>query len=178
MTDKNNNRLNNIIKDLGSDDKYTVLTAIKQLRKHGNRLAIQPLIDLLHTSKEDEITNDLIALLYDLKDQSVVDDIITAIEDDTYTSIKPILISIFWQSKLDGSDYLANFVQQAIHGDYATAIEVMTVIDNLDASFDEEEISNLRFDLDDALQYEEDEDKANLLATIQVALNELNIEYE
>ncbi|MCB0402116.1 MAG: hypothetical protein KDD41_08535 [Flavobacteriales bacterium] len=178
MTDKKSNRLNNIIKDLGSDDKSKVLTAIKQLRKHGNRMAILPLIELLNTSKDDEITADLIQLLYDLKDQAVVDDLITAIEDETYAPVKAVLISIFWQSKLDGSDYLNTFIQQAIHGDYATAIEVMTVIDNLDASFDEEEISNLRFDLDDALQYEEDEEKAKLLATIQRSLNELNIEYD
>jgi hypothetical protein len=38
--EKNNNRFNNIIKDLKSDDTEKVLTAIKQLRLHGQKEAI------------------------------------------------------------------------------------------------------------------------------------------
>ena len=129
MTTKKNNRLNNIINDLSSSDEKKALIALKQLRKHGKPEAIKPLIDVLKNSNKESIKTEIISLLYDLKEQSVVDEIILAIEDDEYTEEKAILISIFWQSSLDGSAYLSTFIKEAIKGDYMACIEVLTVVE-------------------------------------------------
>ncbi len=180
MNKNKNNRLNNIIKDLSSNDNKTVLTALKQLRKHGKPEAIKPLADLLLTSESDEISTTTINLLYDLKDQNVVDELMLCIEDEKYDEIKPILVAVFWQSKLDGSNYISSFVREAIKGDYMTAIEVMTVIDNFDeATFNEEEIINLKYDLDETIVdiKENDLEKAKLLDSIKSSLDNLTIEY-
>lgn len=178
MTDKKNNRLTNIIKDLSSNEDKKVLTAIKQLRKHGKPEAIKPLVDLLNSSSIEAITNAIIELLYDLKDQNSVEEIMLCIEDDTYQEIKPTLISIFWQSKLDGSNYIASFIKEAIKGDYLTALEVMTVIDNFDeATFNEDEIMNLKYDIEEAIIDEESVEKVKLLNSIKTSLDNLTIEF-
>lgn len=178
MTDKKNSRFNNILKDLTSKDEKKTLTAIKQLRKHGKPQAIAPLISLLNSSPSENITNSILSLLFDLKDQNTVDELILCIEDDGYESIKPILISIFWQSKLDGSSYIETFVKEAIKGNYLVGIEVMTIIDNFDeATFNEEEIDNLKYDLDDAIMNEANKEKAQLLFSIKESLGNLTIEY-
>lgn len=176
MTDKKNNRFNNIIRDLTSKDETKVFTAIKQLRKHGKREAIKPLIETLSKTNNEEVKQEIINLMYDLKDQSVVDEIMLAIEDDLYENEKATLISIFWQSSLDGSDYLSTFVREAIKGDYMTCIEVLTVIENFDATFQETEVEDLKFDLDDAIEQEETE-KINLLIGIRKVLDEVNLEF-
>ena len=173
---KKNNRLNNIIADLSSSEEKKVLTAIKQLRKHGKKEAIKPLIELLSSSNNDEIKTEITALLFDLKDQSVVEEIIDAIESNNYPSEMATLISIFWQSALDSSEHITTIVRQTIKGDYMVGIEVLSVLDNYDATFQETEIEDLKFDLDEAIE-EETSEKRNLLVSIRMAVDGLNLEF-
>jgi len=171
-----NNRLNNIITDLSSLDEKKIFTALKQLRSHGKKEAIRPLIELLSSSNNEEIKSEIAALLFDLKDQSVVEELISAIESNNYQSEMATLISIFWQSSLDSSENITTIVKQAIKGDYLVAIEVLSVLDNYDTTFQEGEIEDLKFDLDEAIE-EDDSEKRNLLITIRMALDSLNLEF-
>ena len=173
---KKNNRLNNIIKDLSSDVDKKVLTAIKQIRKHGKKETISPLINLLSTTDNVEIKNEITSLLFDLKDQSVVEELIAAIETGDYIKEKALLISIFWQSSLDSSQYISTFIKEAIKGDYMICIEVLSVIDNYDATFQETEIEDLKFDLDEAIELEQTE-KKDILISIRSAIDSLNLEF-
>jgi hypothetical protein len=127
-------RLKNIINDLLSTDEKIVLTALKQVRKHGKREAITPLIELLHSTTNEDIKNDIASILYDLKDQTVVEELIFALEDDKYKEEKATLVSIFWQSSLDSSEHITPIVKQAISGDYIVAVELLIVIDKYDAT--------------------------------------------
>lgn len=175
MTTKNT-RLTNIINNLSSKEEKTVLTALKQLRKHGKPTAIRPIVDLLKNTKNDIIKQDVINLLFDLKDQNVVDELMLAIEDDIYINEKSLLISIFWQSKLDGSEYLSTLIKEAIKGDYIICFEVLTVVENFDTTFQEGEVEDLKFDLDEAIEQEESE-KVNLLISLRSILDGLNLEF-
>jgi HEAT repeat protein len=177
MTEKKiDSRLKNIIGDLSSPDLKVVFTALKQLRKHGKRQAISPLIELLHSSDNEDLKNEIASILFDLKDQGVVEDIVIAIEDDKYEEERHILISIFWQSALDSSEYISSIVRQAIKGNYLIGIEVLSVIDSYEATFQEVEIEDLKFDLDEAIETEEPE-KSNLLKSIRSAMDSLNLEF-
>ena len=169
-------RLKNIITDLSSPDEKKVFTALKQIRKHGKREAIIPLIDLLCSTSNEEIKNEIAAILFDLKDQNVVEDLIIALEDKKYEDEKATLVSVFWQSSLDSSAHISTIVQQAITGNYIVAIEVLSVIDNYEATFQETEIEDLKFDLDEAIEQEETE-KKDLLISIRSAIDALNLEF-
>lgn len=170
------NRLKNIITDLSSTDEKKVFTALKQVRKHGKREAIIPLVDLLCSTTNEEVKNEIAAILFDLKDQTVVEDLILALDDEKYAAEKATLVAVFWQSSLDSSEHITTIVNQAIKGDYLVAIEVLSVIDNYEATFQETEIEDLKFDLDEAIQTEETE-KRNLLITIRSAIDALNLEF-
>ena len=173
---KKNNRINNIIVALSSTEEKKIFTALKQLRKHGKKEAIIPLIDLLSSTQNEEIKDEIASLLFDLKDQSVVEELIKAIDNDKYNNEKATLISIFWQSSLDSSEHITTIVKQAIKGDYLVGIEVLSVIDNYDTTFQETEIEDLKFDLDEAIQTEETE-KRDLLISIRSAMDGLNLEF-
>jgi len=170
------NRFNNIIKDLNSGEDKKVLTAIKQLRKHGKPEAIEPLLDLYVSTNNDTIKNDITTLLFDLKDESVVPVIMNAVESEKYSQINSFLISIFWQAAIDSSSYITNLVKQAIKNDYFSCLEVLSVIESYDTTFDETEIEDLKFDIDDAAD-EADEEKRKLLLTLKNAVENLSIEY-
>ena len=55
MAEENNNRFNNIIKDLKSDDKEKIIVAIKQLRSHGQKEAIAEILEVYTQTKDQEI---------------------------------------------------------------------------------------------------------------------------
>lgn len=176
MSDKKNTRIQNIIKDLATSEEKKVLTALKQVRKHGKPEAIRPIAELLKSTNNNVVKSEVINLLYDLKEQNVVEELIHAIEDDYFVDEKTVLISIFWQSSLDGSEHLSTFVKEAIKGDYMVCIEVLTVIENFDATFQEAEVEDLKFDLDEAIS-EEQTEKVNLLISIRSILDRLNLEF-
>lgn len=176
MVEKKNTRLNNIITDLASSEEKKIFTALKQLRKHGKKEAIKPLIELLSSTNNDDIKNEITALLFDLKDQSVVEEIIAVIDSNSYSSENATLVSIFWQSSLDSSEHITSIVKQAITGDYIIGIEVLSVLDNYDTTFQETEIEDLKFDLDEAIE-EDQSEKRDLLISIRMAIDALNLEF-
>jgi len=173
---KKNSRLNNIITDLSSSEEKKIFTALKQLRKHGKKEAIKPIVELLSITSNNDVKNEITTLLFDLKDQSVVEEIIAIIESGNYQTEMATLISIFWQSSLDSSEHITVIVKQAIKGDYMVGIEVLSVLDNYDATFQETEIEDLKFDLDEAIE-EDNSEKKNLLISIRMAVDALNLEF-
>lgn len=174
---RNDNKFNNIIKDLQGSDTQKVLTAIKQLRKSGKPEAIEPLLDVYLSNKNSEVQQAITELLFDLKAENTTSAIIDAIENDKYLSIKAFLISIFWQSGLDASNHLDTLVQEAVNGDFSICLEVLTVIENFDATFGEDEVNDLIFDLEENIDSEENEEKQKLLISLRMVLQQLNIEF-
>lgn len=172
-----NNRLNNIIADLGSGDIKKVLTAIKQLRKHGKPEAIFPLLKVLITTQNDDVKQGISAFLVDLKDQQAIAPLIDAIQEKQFEPIKNQLLSVFWQSPLDASEHLLFFVRQAIEGDYLTAMEVFSIIDNYNGVvFQEDEINDAVFDLEEAIDLDNTE-KSTLLLSIKNEIQQLTVEF-
>jgi len=172
---KKDNRFNNIIADLKSDNNKKVLTALKQLRKHGKAEAITPILDVF-VNADESIKQEIISFLFDLRDESTIEPLLSAIENKKYVKEKNMIISVFWQSGLDGSEHIDFFVNQAIKGDYITCLEALTVIENFDATFEEGKIEDLKYDLDEAIDNDET-DKKKLLESIKSTLESLNIEY-
>ncbi len=174
---RNDNKFNNIIKDLQGSDTQKVLTAIKQLRKSGKPEAIEPLLDVYLANKDSEVQQAITELLFDLKAENTTQAIINAIENDKYFSIKAFLISIFWQSGLDASNHLNNLVQEAVNGDFNICLEALTVIENFDATFGEDEVNDLIFDVEETIDMEENEEKQKLLISLRMVLQQLNVEF-
>lgn len=173
---RNDNKLNNIIKDLLSGDNQKILVAIKQLRISGKPEAIHPILDVYIENNDAEIKQEISSLLFDLKLEKAIDELIKAISSKKYSEIKPFIISIFWQSGLDVSNHIDFLIKQAIKNDYLVCLEVLTVIENFDATFNEEEINDLILDLEEAIEEDETE-KQNLLLSLKAVLQQLNVEF-
>lgn len=173
---KNNNRFNNIIKDLKSNDKEKTRVAIKQLRSHGQKEAIAEILEVYTQTNDQEIKSQLTNLLFDLKSETAIQPLFKAINNPKYKSIQPFLISIFWQSSLDVSEHLNTLVNLAVNGDYTICLEVLTVVENFDTTFDEQNIVDAVFDIDEALSDAEDV-KYKLLLSIKEVIVHLAVDY-
>lgn len=174
---KKDQKLKQLEKNLTSDKDSVVLSAIKKLRDEGNEKFIPILIETMVTTESTEVEKEIIAFLNDLKNTASAPYLIEAIKNDDYTDYKSILIGIFWQSSLDASEHLAFLVEQAIEGDFMTAFEAVTVIENLDGTFTESEIMDATYTISENIENIKGEKKKLLLLSLQETLKNLKVEY-
>ena len=105
-------------------------------------------------AEEDRLSN-LIALLCDaankdfkeetlltLKKEKAGDLLIDAIKKSDKEEYVHILVSACWESEINFSGNLAYFTELVMHPDYLVSIEAITVIENMEGPFDENDLKN------------------------------------
>lgn len=167
-----------ILKDFGATDSKIVLEAIKRNRKEGNATSFKALLELLKDTDEPTVEAAIIEFLYDLKDEESIPVLIDAIQDEDYAFYHSFLVASFWQSSIDGADYLEVFVKAAIQGEYMTALEALTVVENFDSAFAQIDLMDYESELNEAVEEEENEDKKALLISLADVVRNLPIEGE
>ena len=97
--------------------------------------------------------------------------------DPDNLSIRQILLSTIWNSRLDYSLYLAEFVEMAVEGDYLEALECLTIIENLEGTFEESDILEAQLHLKEYLELGvKDDQKAILISEIALLIKNFNEE--
>lgn len=162
-----------IVEGLFSTDQKKIIESIQKCRKEGNADTLKAMLTLLKNTDEPDVETAIIAYLYDLKGEESVPVLIEAIEDPEMSYYQSFLVAAFWQSAIDGADYLKVFVDAAIKGDYMTSLEALTVVENFDSSFSSSELMELEFDISQAVEDEVEENKKALLMSIQEVISNL-----
>lgn len=158
---------------LQSTKPTEILRAIKMLRKDGEAEHITLLINALHNSNNDEVSNEIIKLLNDLKIQIAMEPIMEALNNKELESVHIFLLQAIWNSRLDATPHIEELVNLATKSDYLTCLEVLTIIENLSSKPDDEVIAALNTQLRDALI--DNKESRDLLLSMVEALNELMI---
>lgn len=173
-----NKEIKEINAALSSPKKEKVLEGIKLSRAHANQDSFRLMLETLKKTDEPEVEAAIIQFLYDLKDVSSIDPLIEALNDEEMRYYHSFLIATFWQSALDGSDHLDLFVKRAIDGEYMTALEALTVVENFDSSFSADLIMECSADLNLAIEEENEEEKKNILISLKEVVDQLPQEGE
>ena len=167
-----------ILKDFSATDPKVVIEAIKKNRQVGNGKTFKALLGVLKNTDEPLVETEIIQFLFDLKDEDSVPVLIKAIQDAEMSYYHSFLVSSFWQSAIDGSDYLNVFIEVAIKGEYMTALEALTVVENFDAAFSQSDLQEYEADIIEAIEQEQNEDKKALLVSLGDVIRNLPIEGE
>ncbi len=115
---------------LSKRNKVQVSEAIKMLmEEEPYEGAIGLLASFYNETEEESMQKTIEEFFNDLKDQSVRPEVITEIRRPWKSNTISMLVASCWQSGLDYSDYLADMAKIFLKGDFATAIECMTVIE-------------------------------------------------
>ena len=93
-----------------------------------------------------------------------------------YKERKNLLISILWQSTLDASEYLVDLITIALKGDYLTVLEVSTVIESFDTVFNEEDVMDAIYQIDERMEEESDQELVKMLSSLKKVISELPVE--
>lgn len=126
-------KVSKLISDLQSKDELKVASAIKAFAVHGHASVIEPIIEEWRSglSKENEVL--VMDLFQSLKDTSVIEPLMAAFKNSANTHLRRKLATTFWNSKLDFSEYLADFVLFGIEGDFLDTLEVITLTENFES---------------------------------------------
>lgn len=149
-------KLDQLILDLNSNKLASALAAVKQLKHDGNSKAIKPLIDTWISNDGNRLGDAIQKLMYSLKDTEGISTIIdeaAALEDQ---EMKAKLLSSLWNAGIDCSDYLETIVNIAVKAEYLTAVECMTIIENMEGPFEESQLMESLINLRLVVQEETD----------------------
>ena len=173
---KKDTKLKKILEDLRSDDTKQVSKAIKSLEANGNVTVIKPLADGLINGVSEKNQKEIVELLSSIKDTSVVADMMDVVEDETYRPIRQVILSTIWNTKVDFSGYIDEFVKIAVEGDFLETLDCLTIIENMEGPFMEEDILEAQLHLKNYIEdtAPKDAQKAQLLSEIALALKDIN----
>jgi len=119
-----------VTKNLLSMNDEQVISLIQEFRLNGELFIVEPLIEMLYSNRGQALKNSILEFIRDIKNQVAVIIITKSIQKHISDKYTTGLVSACWQSSLDFSDELTVFFDILCNGDYQTAFEAFTVIEN------------------------------------------------
>ncbi len=173
---KKADKLKQILTDLLSSDENKISKAVKALEAHGDSSVIKPLAEKLRDGVSDKNEKEIIELLCSLKDTSVTAEMMDIVEDEDFRTIRHLMLSAIWNTKVDFSDYIDEFVLIATQGNMMETLDCLTIIENMEGPFMEENILESQLHLKNFLEADspKDEQKMHLLSEIALILKDIN----
>ncbi|MBN1597763.1 MAG: hypothetical protein JW894_05675 [Bacteroidales bacterium] len=114
---------------LSSKIDNIVLAKLRELKSSGNVSILPLILDLIADSKSEIVRSEVLSFISDLKDEKSVPVIINYIDNNKCGEHLSELIASCWQSRLNYSKYLISFARCFVNGEYQTALESFTVIE-------------------------------------------------
>ena len=128
-----------IAKDLNSKDQSVIRKALEKTRAKGNESLIDPLVKLYTTSKDEQIKEEIKGIFSELKNDQSINYLLPYL-DDNRNEVKELILFSIWSSGIDVGDYLKEITKAACTGNYMVILEALTVIENLEGPFSEEDV--------------------------------------
>lgn len=127
---KSEDKLKKLSEILLKGDPELSIEAIGLLREDQPFTGAIGLLASYYDNTEDILIRKAIEeFLNDIKEQSAAAEVIAEIKKPWKPGTISMLISSCWQSGLDYSEYVTDFAEIFFKGDYLTAIECLTIID-------------------------------------------------
>jgi hypothetical protein len=156
-------RLGELSRQLKNRNPLLVIETITMLRDiEPFPGAVTILAETYDNSDNQAIKATIRDFLNDLKESSAREEVITGINSNYKQSTLAMLVSSCWQSGLDYSQYLTDFARAFNKGDYTTAIECFTVIEEYTPRLTRENKDEILIILDEKRSPDSD-DKSVLL---------------
>lgn len=164
MAKANSKKSESLLTDLFSTRSETVRNALEKIPAQGNAKMIIPLLKTYKSwESEEDIQNKIARILGELKTESAIPELIEALEDPEFDAERALIVSTFWHAGLYPLSDIDVLVRHAIRGDFFVTLEVLTVIENIEAQMDNQLLQDAIFDIEEFLDEHPDAPHAELL---------------
>lgn len=173
---KPNKKVIELLKKLKSTETKEVIKAINGLKVNGDITAIEPLIELYVTTTNNTVQSEIADLLNSLKSTQAPQEVIKCLGIEKYAPARQMILSSVWNSNLDYTLYLNEIIGAATQGDMMSAMECLTIIENMEGTLDEQKIMDPLINLKSYLVENagDDSQKNQLLKEVAAILTEIN----
>lgn len=165
--------------ELASNDLKKINVALDSLQVHGDVSILEDLFEIAFNQTDAAIIEAIKEFLSSLKNsdaQTVVMDLLLKTDD---LERQKFILSTIWNSPIDYSEYLDEFVQLATEGDFLVALECLTVIENLDGPFSEVSLMETQLLLKEYYEKgEKDDQKNHMISEIALFIKDFAIQEE
>jgi hypothetical protein len=127
---KSEKKFNELTSVLNKNNSILISEAIESLREEQPFEGAIGLLTSFYDRTDDfSVRKTIVGFMNDLKDQAASAEVINEIRKQWKADTISMLVSSCWQSGLDYSDYSADLAEVFLKGDYVTALECLTVIE-------------------------------------------------
>jgi hypothetical protein len=111
-----------------------------------------------------------------MKDSSAIDEMMRLLSEARFIGIRQVLLTTIWNSPLDYSYYLPDFVDIAVEGNFMEALDCLTIIENMEGPFEERHVLESQLFLRDYIESKEPKDpqKQYIMSEIAIFIKDLN----
>ena len=173
---KQKQKIAQLVGDLNSGNENKMSAALKALQTNGDISVLEPVSALLLKGLSDKMHQEVLEFLSTLNDSKAADVMIELIKNSKFSTVRRELLSTLWNSKLDYSYYLPEFVAIAVDGDFMEALECLTIIENLEGPYEERHILESQLHLKDYLEDSDPKDpqKSQIMSEIALIVKDFN----
>lgn len=165
MSKKQDKIHEDLIKDLQASDDQLVMTALNKIKTHGTIKIIPYLLAYWYKS-EGELHQAASEILYSLKDKNAIPVLFDELDKTTVAAEREKIISIFWNAGLEPKEYLNKLVTIAIEGEFMEAVECLTVIENMEPPFPEDQLMDSLLNLKEYFSKNPSGEKVNIIRSV------------
>lgn len=171
-------KVNELLKDIETGEEQKVIKALKGLQVHGDSSIIPTLIKTWSSSNNEVVNEAIASFINDLKQTDSIPLIMEALYNKDFEHIRSLLLNTIWNSKVDYSDHLSNFVGIAVKGNFMEALECLTIIENMEGPFKEHQFLDAQMELSKyAHETTKDEKKAHIMSDLALLIKTLEAEH-
>jgi hypothetical protein len=180
-TTKKQEKIKTLLEDLKNQSTTKVKTVLDALQILGEATILKDIITAIDLNDlKSERNNLIIEFLNSLKDSSCREEIINLLEDSSIQPYKKIILSTIWNSPLDYSEYIDLFVKIACEGDLIEALDCLTIIENMEGPFEEEQVMEAKLILNNYMENKSEDtpQKEHLISEIALILRTIQLQLD
>jgi hypothetical protein len=161
---------------LHAEEEETFRDGLASLEGKGTLSMLDSLVDCYLNTAVEFKKRRLHLFLSSITKKGIREAWLGMVHEETNLSKKTQLINILWNSRIDFSPYLLEFVRWAGEGDYTLTLECLTLVEQMEGPFQEEQLLGSICLVRDYLQShsEMSDQKKALLQSLAEHLNGLN----
>ncbi len=168
--------INQLKEDLISSNDSVITKALTKTRAKGNEQLIDPLIELYTKTENQKIKEEIKNIFSELKNKDILDFLLPQLSEGS-NEVKELIFFSIWSSGIDMTDHIPELIEASCSGNYMVILEALTVLENLEGPFNEDDLFQANTLLQQYLYESEDSKEKELIKSMYDIVLEFGEKY-
>lgn len=168
--------INQLKEDLISSNDSVITKALTKTRAKGNEQLIDPLVELYTKTVNQKIKEEIKNIFSELKNKDILEFLLPYLSEGS-NEVKELILFSIWSSGIDMTDHIPELIEASCSGNYMVILEALTVLENLEGPFNEDDLFQANTLLQQYLYESEDSKEKELIKSMYDIVLEFGEKY-